>query len=82
MRKFLINFADGEEEFEITYYFVEGLDHSVGAQDFLPLLSPLVGQKVSQCSQETQTYLLDGIGLMGISPTDPLECIILSVEEV
>ena len=82
MRKFLINFTDGEEQFEIAYWFVEGLDHSVEAQDFLPLLSPLVGQKVSQCSQEAQTYLLDIIGLEGIAPTDSLECIILSVEEV
>ena len=82
MRKFLINFADVEEEFEIAYWFVEGLDHSIEAQDFLPLLYPFVGQKVSQCSQEAQTYLLESIGLEGISPSDPLECTVISVEEI
>ena len=81
MHKFTASLTLGSESLIIHHWFVPGLSYSIEAQDFLPLLSPCVGQKVSQCGQEAQDYLLEAMGLEVIAPSDPLEFTVISVEE-
>ena len=82
MRKFIVLLTLGSESLAIHYWFVEELDYSIDAQDFLPLLSPCVGKTVSECSNNAQTYILDDMGLEVLAPSDPLDFTVISVEEV
>ena len=81
MRKFIVLLTFGSESIAIHHWFVPELSYSIDAQDFLPLLSPCVDQKVSECGQEAQEYLLEAMGLEVIAPSDPLEFTVISVEE-
>ena len=81
MNKFVVSLTLDGESITIHHWFVPGLSYSIEAQDFLPLLSPCVGQKVSECGQEAQEYILDALGLEVIAPSDPLEFTVISVEE-